>query len=241
MFKSQEELDMLISREEREKFYANANMSELLKRVRKDKNMTYQDIADKLKNPNITAIEIKEYEDMEAIVPTEILKPLSGVLGVSINNLRLCARYSNYDINTHYYTPEGEEINVEQIIAKIFYREPSVLPHLYEIVSDYIDNHKENINVEGRQERLVGIAYLVKEVQHLQEYDDNLLAELLMVTEDEVKKVHYLADSEISTNLLYRLHYFATMIIENPYLDDFVHFKAEELKKACEAEISRRS
>lgn len=230
-----------LSNEELEKIYANANMSELLKRVRKDKNMTYQDIADKLKNPRITAKEIKEYEEMKTFVPKEILEPLSGILGVPSNALRLCAGYNDVDFTIHYFTPEGEEIDVWRIIARIFYKDPSVLPHLDEIVFNNIDNHKKNINVEGRQERLEGIAFWVKKVQNLRCYDDNLFAEAIMVTEDEIKKVHYLADSEISTNLLFRLHYAATILFEDPYLEGFDHYQVEELKKACEAEISKRS
>ena len=42
--------------------YEPMSMNELMKKVREEKNMTYQDIADKLKNPCITAKEIKEYE-----------------------------------------------------------------------------------------------------------------------------------------------------------------------------------
>lgn len=123
------------SREELgQRYEQHMNMSELIKRVRKDKNMTYQDIADRLKNPSITAKEIKEYEEMKAIVPREILEPLSGILGVSSNDLRICAGYNSVDPVVHYFTPDGEEIDVLTIIAKIFYRDPSVLPHLYEIV-----------------------------------------------------------------------------------------------------------
>lgn len=228
------------SREELEQFYAHANMSELIKKVREDKNMTYQDIADRLKNPSITAKEIKEYEEMKAIVPREILEPLSGILGVSSNDLRICAGYNSVDPVVHYFTPEGEEINVWKIISKIFYRDPSVLPHLYEIVFNNVDSHKETINVEGRKERLEGIAYLVKKVQLLRYIDDKQFAEVLMVTEDEIKEVHYLADNEISTNLLFRLHYAATVLFENPYLEDFDHNQVGELKKACQDEISKR-
>ncbi len=101
--------------------------------------------------------------------------------------------------------------------------------------------NKETINVEGRKERLEGIAFLVKKVQILRYLDDNQFADALMVTEDEIKAVHYLADNEISTNLLFRLHYAATILFENPYLEDFDHNQVEELKKACETEISRRS
>lgn len=228
------------SREELKQYYEHKNMSELIKRVREDKNMTYQDIADRLKNPSITAKEIKEYEEMKVIVPREILEPLSGVLGVSCNDLRVFAGYNSVDPVVHYFTPEGEEINVWEIISKIFYRDPSVLPHLYEIVFDNVDSHKETINVEGRKERLEGIASLVKRVQILRYIDDKQFAEVLMVTEDEVKEVHYLADNEISTNLLFRLHYAATVLFENPYLEDFDHNQVGELKKACQDEISRR-
>ena len=96
--------------------------------------MTYQDIADMLKNPCITAKEIKEYEELKAIVPKEILEPLSGILGVSSNTLRICAGYNSVDPVVHYFTPDGEEIDVWEILAKIFFKDPSVLPHLYEIV-----------------------------------------------------------------------------------------------------------
>ena len=125
------------SREEQlEQLYEHMDMSELIKRVREDKQMTHQDIADRLKNPSITAKEIKEYEEMKATVPREILEPLSGILGVSSNELRICAGYNSMDPVVHYFTPDGEEIDVSTIIAKIFYRDPSVLPWLYEIVFD---------------------------------------------------------------------------------------------------------
>lgn len=228
------------SKEELEQFYAHANMSEFMKKVRKDKNMTYQDIADKLKNPCITAKEIKEYEEMKAIVPREILEPLSGILGVSCNDLRVFAGYNSVDPVVHYFTPEGEEINVWEIISKIFYRDPSVLPHLYEIVFDNMPIHSE-VKVEDRKQKLEGIAFLVKEVQLLRYIDNKQFAEALMVTEDEIKEVPYLADNEINTNLLFRLHYAATVLFENPYLEDFDHNQVGELKKACQDEISRRS
>ena len=122
------------TREELKQYYEDMNMSELIKKVRKDRNMTYQDIADMLKNPCITAKEIKEYEELKAIVPREILEPLSGILGVSSNTLRICAGYNSVDPVVHYFTPDGEEIDVWKILAKIFFRDPSVLPHLYEIV-----------------------------------------------------------------------------------------------------------
>ncbi len=124
----------LPSCEEIEQCYEHMNMSELIKKVRKDRNMTYQDIADMLKNPSITAKEIKEYEELKAIVPREILEPLSGILGVSSNTLRIAAGYNSVDPVVHYFTPDGEEIDVWKILEKIFFRDPSVLPHLYEIV-----------------------------------------------------------------------------------------------------------
>lgn len=228
------------NREELEQYYAHANMSELISKVRKDKNMTYQDIADKLNNPCITAEDIKKYEEMKTIVPKEILEPLSGVLGVSCNELRIFAGYNSMDPIVHYYTPEGDEIDVWTIIGKIFYRDPSVLPRLYEIVFDNMPIHSEIINVEGRKEKLEGIAFLVKKVQLLRYMDDKQFAEAIMVKENEIKDIHYLADSEISTELLFRLHYAATVLFENPYLEDFDHNQVGELKKACQEEISRR-
>ena len=71
---------------------------------------------------------------MKTIVPKEILNPLSGVLGISSHNLRVCAGYNAVDPVVHYYTPEGDEIDVWKIIDRIFYRDPSVLPQLYERV-----------------------------------------------------------------------------------------------------------
>ena len=220
--------------------YEPMSMNELMKKVREEKNMTYQDIAYKLKNPCITSKEIKEYEEMEVVVPKEILKPLSGILGVSCNELRIAAGYNSVDPIIHYYNAEGEEIDVAEIIAKIFYRDPSALPHLYEIVFGDMPIHDETINVEACKEKLEGIAFLVKKVQLLRCMNDRQFAEAIMVKENEIRNIHYLADSEISTELLFRLHYAATLLFENPYLENFDHNQVEELKKACQEEISRR-
>ena len=85
-----------------------------------------------------------------------------------------------------------------------------------------------------------GIASLVKNVQLLRCMNDKQFAKEIMVEEKEIKDIHYLADSEISTELLFRLHYVATLLVENPYLEDFDHNQVGELKKACQEEISKR-
>lgn len=98
----------------------------------------------------------------------------------------------------------------------------------------------ETIKVEDRKEKLEGIAFLLKKVQLLRHMNDRQFAEAIMVKENEISDIHYLADSEISTELLFRLHYAATLLFENPYLEDFDHNQVGELKKACQEEISRR-
>lgn len=98
----------------------------------------------------------------------------------------------------------------------------------------------ETIKVENRKEKLGGIAFLLKKVQLLRHMNDMQFAEAIMVKGNEISDIHYLADSEISTELLFRLHYAATLLFENPYLEDFDHNQVGELKKACQEEISRR-
>lgn len=99
---------------------------------------------------------------------------------------------------------------------------------------------EEHINVEGRKERLEGIGFLAKTVQALQCMNDRQFAETIMAEEVEIKEVHYLADNEISAELLFKLYYVATVLYENPHLDGFGRNQAENLKKACQKEIEKR-
>ena len=99
----------------------------------------------------------------------------------------------------------------------------------------------KSIKVQNRKERKTGIAFLVSKAQNIACMDDRQLADLLMVNEEEITNVHYLNNHEISTNLLFRLHYATMWLIEGTLLDKNEKKTIRTLKKACYKEISKRN
>lgn len=99
----------------------------------------------------------------------------------------------------------------------------------------------KSIRIANRKERMNGIAFMVRKVQFIMFMDDEQLADTLIVDKEEIENVHYLKDSEISVDLLFRLHYAAVLFSKETYLDKKERKKMHELKKACYEEISRRN
>ena len=74
---------------------------------------------------------------MEIVPNDDDLKRLSGVLGISYKKLRIAAGYNMvYTSFPDYYTPDGTPIDIDKILSKIYYKDPSILPRLYEVIFD---------------------------------------------------------------------------------------------------------
>lgn len=65
-------------------------------------------------------------------------------------------------------------------------------------------------------------------------------AKLLLLKVEEIKKIREQHDNEISVKILYALYFFANVTLENKYKDTYDYSTAENLKKACMDELSRR-
>ena len=97
------------------------------------------------------------------------------------------------------------------------------------------------IKTANCRERMNGIAFLLKKAQYIMLMTDEQMADLLMVNKEEIESVHYLEDSEIETDLLFRLYYAAELFGGKKYLDKGERNNMNRLKKACYKEISGRN
>lgn len=117
------------------------SLGELIRQVRIDKKLSYQDISRMIQVP---AEDVEKFEKMEAIPSDDVLKKLSGNLGIGYRQLRISAGYNMVGVYPEYYLPDGTPLDVDEILSKIYYKEPSVLPILYEIVEFYKRNHADD-------------------------------------------------------------------------------------------------
>lgn len=113
------------------------DLGTLIKCVQQDKNVEYQQIA---KQANIEPKRMEEIENNIVYPSKEELKRLSGVLGISYDELLIVTGYNKLTEVPSYFTNEGEEIDVNSMIKEIYYRNPSLLPKLVGIVLEYGNN-----------------------------------------------------------------------------------------------------
>ena len=106
-------------------------LPELIRQVLKDKEMTYQELAEKLQVP---AKEVLAYDDFKHAPSDDILKKLSGILGIRYSILRISAGYNCMDQYPDFYMPDGTVINHEDLIDRIYYKILSPLPQLYKMI-----------------------------------------------------------------------------------------------------------
>ena len=110
------------------------------------------------------------------------------------------------------------------------------------------ETSEESMRIEDKpikptnlKERMNGIAFLLRKVEFTMFMDDDKLSYILMVEKEDINRIHYLRDSEISTDMLFRLHYAAVLFSEKSYLAKSERKKMNALKKACYDEISKRN
>ena len=106
-------------------------LPELIQQVLKDKEMTYQGLAEKLQVP---VDEVLAYDDFKHAPSDDILKKLSGILGIRYSILRISAGYNCMDQYPDFYMPDGTEIDHEDLIDRIYYKILSPLPQLYKMI-----------------------------------------------------------------------------------------------------------
>lgn len=123
-----------------EKIFSKS-LGELIRQVRIDKKLSYQDIARMIQVP---AEEVEKFEKMEVIPSDDVLKKLSGNLGIGYHQFRISAGYNMVGVYPEYYLSDGTPLDIDEILSKIYYKEPSVLPILYEIVEFYKKNHADD-------------------------------------------------------------------------------------------------
>ena len=103
----------------------------LIRSARIEKNLSVEELAKKIR---VTDIYLKDIES-DVIYPTqEDLKMLSGNLGIPYRKLRGVTGYTSIGYHPNYYTANGEAIDTDEILSKIYYKDPSILSKLYEIV-----------------------------------------------------------------------------------------------------------
>lgn len=115
------------------KDFFSKELGELIQQARTDKNLSYEDLAEKIK---VSADYVEKLERMEIIPNDEDLRRLSGVLGIRYLELRLAAGYNTMGWYPNYYNPDGTSIDIDEILSKIYYKDPSILSRLYEVIFD---------------------------------------------------------------------------------------------------------
>lgn len=104
---------------------------EFLRQILADKEMSYQELADKLQ---VTVEEVMAYDDLNSAPSVEILKKMSGILGIRYSILRISACYNLTQSYPDFYLPDGTEIDHNDLLDQIYYRDPSILPRLLEVL-----------------------------------------------------------------------------------------------------------
>ena len=110
------------------------DLGTLIKCIQQDKNIDCQQIA---KRANIDIKRMKKIENNIVYPSKEELKRLSGVLGICYDELLIVTGYNKITEVHSYFTNEGKEIDVNNIIKEIYYINPSLLSKLVEIVIKY--------------------------------------------------------------------------------------------------------
>ncbi len=104
---------------------------DLIRKIYIDKNLSCQDIAEKM---DVTFEYIKDLELENSIPTQEFLQKFSGNFGIPYSKLIEITGYNILRPIPDYYSSDGKPINIDEILAKIYYKDPSILPHLYEVI-----------------------------------------------------------------------------------------------------------
>ena len=91
-------------------------LPELIRQVLKDKDIPYQALARKLQVP---VEEVLEYDDFEHAPSIDILKKMSGILGLRYSILRISAGYNCVGEHPDFYMPDGTEINSDDLLDRM--------------------------------------------------------------------------------------------------------------------------
>lgn len=105
-------------------------LGEIMRGSLVDREITMQDLAKKLQLP---IEEVEKYERGEIVPDFLTLQKLSGILGIPYSILRISAGYNTTKHYPNYYTPDGQEIDIDALLCKAYYKDPSTLPHLFEL------------------------------------------------------------------------------------------------------------
>lgn len=89
-----------------------------------------------------------------------------------------------------------------------------------------------------KEKRVIGEKFETLRILSSLTFDET--ARLLLLKVETVKKIREQYDNEISVKILYALYFFASTISEKTYKGSDNNNIAEELKKACRDELSRR-
>lgn len=104
---------------------------DLIRKIRIDKNLSDQDIADKL---NVPLELIENFENGKSIPTQELLQKFSGNFGIPFCKLCLITGYHMIRQVPDYYLSDGKPIDIHSILAKVYYKDPSILPRLYDVL-----------------------------------------------------------------------------------------------------------
>lgn len=107
------------------------DIGELIRQVLEDKGITYQELAEKLQVP---VEEVLAYDKFEHAPSIDVLKKMSGILGLRYRMLRISAGYNCANWYPDFYMPDGTEIDHEDILDRIYYKDPSVFAQMYQLL-----------------------------------------------------------------------------------------------------------
>lgn len=105
-------------------------LGEVMRGALVDRGLTMQDLAKKLQLP---IEEVEKYERGEIVPDFLTLQKLSGILGIQYSILRVSAGYNTTKYYPNYYTPDGQEIDIDALLCKVYYKDPSMLLRLFEV------------------------------------------------------------------------------------------------------------
>ena len=96
---------------------------DLIRKICVDKNLSYQDIADKM---DTTFEYIKELEQGKSIATQELLQKFSGNFGIPYSSLVAITGYHMIRPLPDYYTSDRKAIAIDDILAKIYYKDLAI-------------------------------------------------------------------------------------------------------------------
>lgn len=106
-------------------------LPDLIPLVLEDKDITYQELAKKLQVP---VEEVLAYDNFKHAPSIDVLKKMSGILGLRYSTLRISAGYNCIDHYPDFYMPDGTEIDHEDLLNRIYYKILSTSPNLYNMI-----------------------------------------------------------------------------------------------------------